>query len=78
MKAIANTIAVGPGVKLLKLGLKKKTDHPAGASSAYHLHLTRGESPAAEERRGHYRTPQERRQDGVRKLPRHLARVTRG
>ena len=37
-----------------------------------------GESPTAVERCGHYSTPQEGRQDGVQKLPRHLARVTRG
>ena len=44
----------------------------------YHFPLARGESPIAVERRGHYRTPQEGHQDGVRKLPRYLARVARG
>ena len=55
-----------------------RPDHPAGAPSAYHPHLAPGKSPTAVERRGHYSTPQEGRQDGVRKLPRHFARVTRG
>ena len=55
-----------------------RPDHPAGAPPTYHPHLARGESPTAVERRGHYRTPQEGRQDGVRKLPRYLVRVTRG
>ena len=34
-----------------------RPDHPAGAPSAYHPHLARGESSAAVERRGQYRTP---------------------
>ena len=55
-----------------------RPDHPAGAPSAYHPHLAPGESPTAVEICGHYSTPQEGRQDGVRKLPQHLARVTRG
>ena len=44
----------------------------------YHLNPARGKSSAAIEGRGHYRTLQERRQDGVRKLPRHFVRVARG
>ena len=55
-----------------------RPDRPAGAPSAYNPHLARGENLTAVERRGHYRTSQVGRQDGVRKLPRHLARVTRG
>ena len=55
-----------------------RSDHPAGAPSAYHPHLARGKSSAAMERRSHYCNLQERRQDGVQKLLRHLARVTRG
>ena len=43
-----------------------RPDHPAGAPSAYHPHLARGESPTAVERRGHYSTPQEGRKDGGR------------
>ena len=35
-----------------------RPDHPAGAPSAYHPPLARGESPTAVERHGHYRTPQ--------------------
>ena len=54
-----------------------RPDHPAGAPSTYHPHLARGESPIAVDKRGHYRTPQEGRQDGVRKLPWYFARVTR-
>ena len=73
MKAMSNAKAVGPD------GLPAtRPDHPAGASSAYHPHLAPGKSPTAVERCGHYSTPQEGRQDGVRKLPRHFARVTRG
>ena len=63
MKAMANAKAVGPD------GL------PA---ELLKLGLQQDESPTAMERYGHYSTPQEGRQDGVRKLPRHLARVTRG
>ena len=55
-----------------------RPNHPAGVPPTHHPHLARGESPTAVERRGHYRTPQEGRQDGVRKQPRHLVRVTRG
>ena len=55
-----------------------RPDHPTGVPSTHHPHLARRESPTAVERRGHYRAPQEKRQDVVRKLPRHLARVTRG
>ena len=47
-----------------------RPDHSTGAPSAYHPHLARGESPTAVLRRGHYRTPQKGRQDGVRKLSR--------
>ena len=76
MKAMANAKAVGPDglpAELLKLGLQQDR-----TILTHHPHLARGESPAAMERRGHYSTLQEGRQDGVRKLPRHLARVTRG
>ena len=55
-----------------------RPDYPAGAPSAYHPNMARGESPTVVEIRSHYRTPQKGRRDGVRKLPRHLARVTRG
>ena len=55
-----------------------RSDHPAGAPSVYHPHLAREENPKAVEIRGSYRTPKERRRDGVRNLSRHLARVTRG
>ena len=80
MKAMANAKAVGPDglpAELLKLGLQQDWTI---LLELYRLdpHLARGESPTAVERRGHYYTPQEGRQDGVRKLPRHLARVTRG
>ena len=81
MKAIVNEKAVGPDrlpAELLKLGLQQDPDHPAGVPPTHHPRLAREESPTAVERRGHYRTPQEGRQDGVRQLPRHLARVTRG
>ena len=55
-----------------------RPDHPAGAPAAYHPNLARVESPTALERGGHYRTPQQGRQDEVRKLPRYFTRVTRG
>ena len=55
-----------------------RPNHPAGAPPTYHPHLARVESPTAVKKRGHYRTPQERNQDGGWKLPCHLARVTRG
>ena len=54
------------------------SDHPTGVPPIHHPHIARGESPTAVERRRHYSTPQKWRQEGVRKLPRHLARVTRG
>ena len=78
MKAMANAKSVGPDglpAELLKLA---RPDHPAGVPPTHHPHLARGESRTAVERRDHYRTPQEGRLDGVWKLPRHLARVTRG
>ena len=68
----------GPSRRTTETRTSTRPDHPAGASSAYHPHLAPGKSPTAVERRGHYSTPQEGRQDGVRKLPRHFARVTRG
>ena len=56
-----------------------RPDDPDGAPPTHHPHLARGEGPtAAVERRGPYHTPQEGRQDGVRRLQRYLARVTRG
>ena len=74
LKAMANAKAVVPdGLPAEPLKLSIWPDHPAGAPPAYHPHLARGESSTAVERRGHFRTPQEGRQDGVRKLPRHLA-----
>ena len=79
MKAMANAKAVEPDglpAELLKLGLQQDRTI-LREPSAYHPHLAPGESPTAVERCGHYSTPQEGRQDGVRKLPRHFARVTR-
>ena len=76
MKAMANEKAVGRTV--FETRTSTRPDHPAGVPPTHHPHLARGESPTAVERRGRYRTPQEGRQDGVRKLPRYLARVTRG
>ena len=76
MKATANEKAVRPDglpAELLKLIFQQDR-----TILTHHPHLARGESPAAMERRGHYSTPQEGLQNGVRKLPRHLARVTRG
>ena len=55
-----------------------RSDHPAGAPPTYHLLLAREKRSAAMKGGGHYRTTQESRQDGVRKLPRHLARATSG
>ena len=67
---------LSPGTAEIRTSIKP--DHPTGAPPSYHPHLARGERPRAVERRGHYSSPQEVRQDGVRKLPRHLARVPRG
>ena len=81
MKAMTNAKAVGLNglpARTADTLTSARSDHPTGAPSAYHPHLARGESPAAVERHGRNRTPQEGRQDGVRKLPRHLARVTCG
>ena len=79
MKAMANAKAVGSDglpAELLKLGLQQDRTIP-GATPTHHPHLARGGSPTAVEIHGHYHSPQEGRQDGMRKLPRHLARVTR-
>ena len=81
MKAMANAKAVGPDglpVELLKLGLQQDRTILRELHRLTILILALGESPTAVERCGHYSTPQERRQDGVRKLPRHFARVIRG
>ena len=80
MKAMANAKAETRWLsrKTTETRTSTRPDHPAGAPSAYHPHLAPGKSPTAVERCGHYSTPQEGRQDGVRKLPRHFARVTRG
>ena len=77
MKAMANTKAVGPGRLPATAETRTSTrpDHPAAAPPTHLPHLARGESPTAVERRDHYLTPQEGRHDGVRGLPRHLARV---
>ena len=48
-------------------------EHMFGVPPTRHPHLARGTTVM--ERRSHCRTQQEGRQDGVRKLPRHLARV---
>ena len=54
-----------------------KPDHSTGAPLTYLSHLARGKCPTAIGKRGHYSTPQGE-QDGVRKPPRYLARVTHG
>ena len=67
-----------PSVGKPKTWTSVRPDHPAGALPTFHPYLAQGESPTAMERRGHYRTPHERAQDGMRKLPRHIARGIRG
>ena len=80
MKAMANAKAVGPDglpAELLKLGLQQDR------AILLELHrltilIWRQGKVTAVERCGHYSFPQEGRQDGVRKLPRHFSRVTLG
>ena len=80
MEAMANAKkAVGSDglpAELLKLGLQQDRTIP-GVTPTHHPHLARGESPTAVEIHGHYHSPQKGRQDGMRKLLWHLARVTR-
>ena len=79
MKATANRESSGtgpPSRETAETRTSTRSDPPAGAPPTYPPHLAQGESPTVMERRGHYRTPHEGRQDGVRKLPRHFARIT--
>ena len=71
-KVMVNAKAMGPDglpVELLNSDSDKIGPFFIGAPPTYHPHLARRESPTAIERRDRHRTPQERRQDGVRKLP---------
>ena len=80
MKAMTNEKAVGPDrlpVELLKQDFNKIGPSCWSSTNSPPSSGARGKSTAVE-RRGHYSTPQKGRQDGLRKLPRHLARFTRG
>ena len=81
-KAMADAKAVGPDglpAGLMKLGLQQDRTILLELHRLTILIWRQGKVPQqAVERCGQYRTPQERRQDEVRKLPRHLALVTRG
>ena len=67
-----------PSRKSAETRTSTRPDHSFKAPPTHHPYLVREDGPAGVKRRGHYRTPQEGRPDGVRKLPRHLALVTRG
>ena len=81
MKVMANAKAVGPDglpAELLKLGLQQDRTILLEFHRLTTLTWREGKVPQTVGRRGRYRTPQEGRQDVVRKLPRYLARVTCG
>ena len=80
-KAMSNAKAVGPDdlpAELLKLGLQQDRTILLELHRRTTLIWREGKVPQQWNDAVITCTPQEERQDGVRKLPRHLARVTRG